>query len=56
MRRLFDGPQAYILQNEDRRIVFAIPYERDFTLIGTTDLPYDVPLIRFFRNRARRLR
>ena len=34
------GPQAYIFQNTDRRIVFAIPYERDFTLIGTTDLPY----------------
>jgi glycerol-3-phosphate dehydrogenase len=41
VRRLFDGPQAYILQNADRRIVFAIPYEHDFTLIGTTDLPYD---------------
>jgi glycerol-3-phosphate dehydrogenase len=41
VRRLFEGPQAYILQNADRRIVFAIPYERDFTLIGTTDLPYD---------------
>ena len=41
VRRLFEGPQAYILQNTDRRIVFAIPYERDYTLIGTTDLPYD---------------
>jgi len=41
VRRLFDGPQAYILQNTDRRIVFAIPYEGDFTLIGTTDIPYD---------------
>ena len=39
--RLFDGGQAYILQNDDRRIVFAIPYERDFTLIGTTDLAYE---------------
>jgi glycerol-3-phosphate dehydrogenase len=39
-RRLFEGPQAYILQNEDRRIVFAIPYEDDFTLIGTTDIPF----------------
>ena len=38
--RLFDGEQAYILQNTDRRIVFAIPYEGDLTLIGTTDLPY----------------
>jgi glycerol-3-phosphate dehydrogenase len=39
-RRLFAGEQAYILQNPDGRIVFAIPYERDFTLIGTTDVPY----------------
>ncbi|HXV24745.1 MAG TPA: glycerol-3-phosphate dehydrogenase [Alphaproteobacteria bacterium] len=38
--RLFEGEEAYILQNEDRRIVFAIPYERHFTLIGTTDLNY----------------
>jgi glycerol-3-phosphate dehydrogenase len=41
VRRLFEGPQAYILQNTDRRIVFAIPYERDYTLIGTTDLSYE---------------
>ena len=33
--------RAYIFQNADGRIVFAIPYERDFTLIGTTDLDYD---------------
>ncbi len=39
--RLFDGPHAYILQHSDRRIVFAIPYERDFTLIGTTDVFYE---------------
>ena len=32
-----DGP-SYIFQNADGRIVFAIPYERDFTLIGTTDV------------------
>ncbi|GAB6968648.1 glycerol-3-phosphate dehydrogenase [Komagataeibacter kakiaceti JCM 25156] len=38
--RLFDGPQAYILQNPDKRIVFAIPYEQEFTLIGTTDVPW----------------
>ena len=36
--RLFDHAQAYLFQNPDRRIVFAIPYERDFTLIGTTDV------------------
>jgi glycerol-3-phosphate dehydrogenase len=39
--RLYEGEHAYILQNRDRRIVFAIPYERRFTLIGTTDVPYD---------------
>jgi len=36
--RLFQHDSAYIFQNADRRIVFAIPYERDFTLIGTTDI------------------
>ncbi|CAN5356047.1 glycerol-3-phosphate dehydrogenase [soil metagenome] len=35
--RLFDHDRAYIFQNADGRICFAIPYERDFTLIGTTD-------------------
>ena len=39
--RLFEGSHAYILQHTDRRIVFAIPYERDFTLIGTTDVFYE---------------
>ncbi|HKT28492.1 glycerol-3-phosphate dehydrogenase [Dyella sp.] len=38
--RLFEHPYAYIFQQPDRRIVFAIPYETDFTLIGTTDLDY----------------
>ncbi|GAN53958.1 glycerol-3-phosphate dehydrogenase [Tanticharoenia sakaeratensis] len=38
--RQFDGPQAYILQNPDKRIIFAIPYENDYTLIGTTDIPW----------------
>src|SRR4029450_9551990 len=32
--------RCYIFQNADSRIVFAIPYERDFTLIGTTDRDY----------------
>ena len=41
VKRLFDGDQAYILQQPDKRIIFAIPYESDFTLIGTTDVPYD---------------
>ncbi|HET8612741.1 MAG TPA: glycerol-3-phosphate dehydrogenase [Sphingomonas sp.] len=38
--RRFAGEHAYILQNPDKRIVFAIPYERDFTLIGTTDVAW----------------
>ena len=37
VRRLFDHPYAYFFQLPDGRIFFAIPYERDFTLIGTTD-------------------
>ena len=40
VRRLFDHPMAYIFQNPDHRIIFALPYEQDFTLIGTTDLEY----------------
>ena len=37
VRKLFAHDHAYIFQNADGRIVFAIPYERDYTLIGTTD-------------------
>jgi len=39
-RKLFEGDDAYILQNSDDRIVFAIPYEKDFTLVGTTDVAF----------------
>jgi glycerol-3-phosphate dehydrogenase len=38
--QIFRHRFAYIFQNTDRRIVFAIPYEREFTLIGTTDVEY----------------
>jgi glycerol-3-phosphate dehydrogenase len=38
--KLFEHDRAYIFQNADGRIVFAIPYERDFTLIGTTDVDF----------------
>ncbi|MCC9623843.1 glycerol-3-phosphate dehydrogenase [Thalassospira sp. MA62] len=38
--KLFDHDFCYIFQNPDGRIVFAIPYEQDFTLIGTTDRDY----------------
>ena len=40
VRRLYKGDQAYVLQHPDRRIVFVIPYQNDFTLIGTTDIPW----------------
>ncbi|WP_299354364.1 glycerol-3-phosphate dehydrogenase [uncultured Shimia sp.] len=39
--RLFDHDRAYFLQGQDGRIIFAIPYEDDFTLIGTTDVAHD---------------
>jgi glycerol-3-phosphate dehydrogenase len=38
--RLYEGDHAYILQQPDKRVVFAIPYEREYTLIGTTDEPF----------------
>ena len=38
--RLFQHDHAYIFQGQDRRIIFAIPYERDFTLVGTTDVEF----------------
>jgi glycerol-3-phosphate dehydrogenase len=37
VRRLFEHDRGYVFQARDRRIVFALPYQRDFTLIGTTD-------------------
>ncbi|MBI5261106.1 MAG: glycerol-3-phosphate dehydrogenase [Bradyrhizobium sp.] len=41
VRKLYDHDRAYIFQNADGRIIFAIPYQDDFTLIGTTDRDYD---------------
>jgi glycerol-3-phosphate dehydrogenase len=38
--RLYEGEQAYILQQPDGRIVFTIPYEKTYTLVGTTETPY----------------
>jgi glycerol-3-phosphate dehydrogenase len=40
VRKLFDHDHAYIFQNPDKRIIFAIPYEGEFTLIGTTDVEH----------------
>ena len=39
--KVHDEPEAYILQNADDRIIFVIPYEDDFSLIGTTDVDYE---------------
>ncbi len=41
---MFNHGKAYIFQNSDRRIVFAIPYQRDYTLIGTTDVDFSSQL------------
>ncbi len=40
VKKLFDHDHAYIFQNPDKRIIFAIPYESQFTLIGTTDVEH----------------
>jgi glycerol-3-phosphate dehydrogenase len=40
LRRLYQHDYCYIFQNADRRILFVIPFEGDFSLIGTTDLDY----------------
>ena len=42
-RKLFDHGKCYFLQGTDGRIIFAIPYQTDFTLIGTTDAEHDDP-------------
>ncbi|MEM6812673.1 MAG: glycerol-3-phosphate dehydrogenase, partial [Pseudomonadota bacterium] len=39
--QIYEGDHSYILQQDDNRIVFAIPYEKKFTLIGTTDKAFD---------------
>jgi glycerol-3-phosphate dehydrogenase len=41
VRKFWDGPQAYLLQNHDKRVIFVNPYEGDMALIGTTDIPYE---------------
>ncbi|MFD1911132.1 glycerol-3-phosphate dehydrogenase [Halodurantibacterium flavum] len=42
-RKLYDHDKCYFFQGSDGRIIFAIPYEQDFTLIGTTDAEHDDP-------------
>jgi len=41
--RLYTGEHAFILQNTDRRVVFMIPFEERYTLVGTTDVPVEEP-------------
>lgn len=47
--KLYEGEQAYILQNTDRRVIFVIPYEQDFTLVGTTDLTVEPDILKDVR-------
>ncbi len=42
-RKLFEHGKSYFFQGSDGRIIFAIPYEQDFTLIGTTDAEHGAP-------------
>ncbi|WP_028913676.1 glycerol-3-phosphate dehydrogenase [Pseudorhodobacter ferrugineus] len=42
-KRLYDHDKCYFFQGTDGRIIFAIPYEQDFTLIGTTDAEHESP-------------
>ena len=39
--KFWEGPQAYLFQHTDGRVIFVNPYEGDFCLIGTTDTPYE---------------
>jgi glycerol-3-phosphate dehydrogenase len=39
--KFWEGAQAYLVQNRDKRVIFINPYEDDKALIGTTDIPYD---------------
>ena len=42
-KKLYDHDKCYFFQGEDGRIIFAIPYEEDYTLIGTTDADHSEP-------------
>ena len=43
VKKFWDGPQAYLFQNHDKRVIFVNPYEDDLCLIGTTDVAYTGP-------------
>ncbi|MDZ7589977.1 MAG: glycerol-3-phosphate dehydrogenase [Rubrivivax sp.] len=44
VRKIFDHDHAYIFQNPDKRIIFGIPFQGEFTLIGTTDVEHRGPI------------
>jgi glycerol-3-phosphate dehydrogenase len=39
--KFWDGPQAYLIQNDDKRVIFVNPYEGQLALVGTTDIPFE---------------
>ncbi len=39
--KFWEGRQAYLVQNPDKRVIFINPYQNDLALIGTTDIPYE---------------
>ena len=39
--KFWEGPNAYLVQNTDKRVIFINPYEGDLALIGTTDIPWE---------------
>lgn len=41
VKKFWDGEQAYLVQNDDKRVIFINPYENDHALIGTTDIPFE---------------
>jgi len=41
VRKFFEGAQAYLLQNDDKRVIFVIPFQGDQCVIGTTDIAYE---------------
>ncbi len=41
LRKWYEGEHAYVLQNDDRRLLFVVPFEQDFVIVGTTDMAFD---------------
>ncbi|MGH6796411.1 MAG: glycerol-3-phosphate dehydrogenase, partial [Methylocella sp.] len=44
--RIYKGEHSYVLQNEDRRVIFVMPYEEEYSLIGTTEIPFAGDLLK----------